>query len=314
MVTSKAPFADNDTVCKSGDQATLTASESVNWYATEQSSTILATGVTFTPTVTGATTYWMGGTGAQATQHTTMKSSFAGGWQANSQVYGNKMMVVQDLTIDAVTLHPEGGTVTINLVQSDGTTVVHTKSFGSTSGQQEFTLGWSVTPGTYYLNCVGTSGNLWVDNTLDGSDYTVPGVITVERNCYNDWSAPYGDVYVASTNYGNFLNLKVSVGTSCDRVPVEVKVDGTHTGCGVTSVENVSSDIASIFPNPSKDQFSIVLSESAVVTLFTVDGEMLSTFPARTGITNFGAGLSAGVYFVQVSSASSNTALKIMKQ
>ena len=313
-VTSKAPYADNDTVCKAGDQASLTASESVNWYSSEVSSTILATGTTYTPTVSGNTTFWMGGTGAQATQHTTMKSAFAGGWQANSQVYGSKLTVLQDLTIDAVTLNPGGGTVTINLVESNGTTVVHTKSFGSTSGEQEFNLGWSVTAGTYYMNLVGTSGTVWVDPTQDASNYSVAGVITVDKNCYEDWSAPYGNGYQASTNYGNFIKLKVTVGSACDRVPVDVIVDGTNPSCNVTGLTAVGGNTVAIYPNPSQDQFALELSESAVVAVFGTSGNLLSTFPARSGVTNFGDQLSAGVYFVQVSLADGTKTIKIVKQ
>ena len=39
MVTSEVPYAESDTVCLSGDQATIEASEVVKWFDSENATT-----------------------------------------------------------------------------------------------------------------------------------------------------------------------------------------------------------------------------------------------------------------------------------
>lgn len=314
-VTSSLPYATNDTICKAGDQATITASETVKWYAAQSGGSELATSQTYTPTVNSNTTYWMGGTGAAATNYTTMKTSFAGGWQANSQVYGNKLTVLAEITISAVTVNAEGGNVVVNLVASDGTTVVKTKTFNGVSGETELALNFTaVAPGTYYLNCVGTTGNLWVDNTLDASDYSVAGVITVDRSCYADWGAPYGDNYQASTNYGNFTSLKVTAGSACDRVPVDVVIDGTNGKCTITGTTEIQTSAVRVYPNPSSDVFTAVLDQPTTVSIVNVEGSTVSTNNNVTGTFTFGEQLSSGVYFVSFATADGQTVQKVVKR
>lgn len=315
-VTSSVPFAENDTVCNVGDQADLTASEAVNWYSSASSTTVLATGSTYQPTVSANTTYWMGGTGTAATSYTTMKTAFSGGWQAGSQVYASKLIVATELTIDEVSVNAAGGNVVINLVASDGTTVVKTKTFNGVSGETTLDLGWTAIPaGTYYLNAVGTTGNLWVDNIANPTNHEVSGVITVEKQCYNDWSAPYGDVYVLSSNYGNFFNLKVTVGSACDRVPVDAVIDPNNSKCIITESEEVApANQLVIYPNPSSSFFTAKLSTSSKLSILDVNGSVLAVQQVQAGIVNFGESLAAGIYFVQVQSSGDAFVQKIIKK
>lgn len=313
-VTSSVPSATNDTICNSGNQATITASESVNWYGSSVSSTALSTGTVYKPSPSVNTTYWMGGTGAASVSHTTMKTAFSGGWQAGGQVYASKLIVAAELTIDEVYINAEGGPVVLNLVASDGTTIVKTKTFSSVSGATKMSLGWtSIAAGTYYLNAVGTTGNLWVDNSVNASDHVVAGVITVEKQCYNDWSAPYGSAYVVSSNYGNFFNLKVTVGSSCDRVPVDVVIDGANPNCGPVSIGTVSESLVNLYPNPSESTFTLKGVSSGNVSIYSYDGSLVAQFdPAQTTI--FGADLKAGVYVVTVNNGLTLSTHQLIKQ
>lgn len=315
VVTSSVPYADNDTVCYAGDDATITASETVNWYSSEVSSTVLATASVYEPTVNANTTYWMGGTGASSTSYTTMKSAFAGGWQANSQVYGTKMTVSEEIAIDAVTVNSAGGSVTINLVESDGVTVVETKTFGSVSGETELSLGWTgVQPGTYYLNAVGTANNLWVGTVLDASNYSIAGILEVDKNCYADWSAPYGDGYVASTNYGNFIKLKVTAGSACDRVPVSAVIDATNLACLNVSTEELEGDVFTVFPNPTASSFTLTSDVNGVITVLDVKGSEVQVINANGNTFTFGETLDKGVYFVQLKTENGVSTQKIIKK
>lgn len=313
-VTSKAPFADNVIVCSANGVANLQASEVVNWYATEQSNTILATSDQYDYQTIGTqgTTLWMGGTGAQATSYSTLKSDFTGGWQADAQVYGTKLEVLTDITLDAVTVHPNGGNLKINLVGSNGTTVVHTKTFNNVSTKQEFALNWTVTPGTYYLNCVGTTGNVWVDNSLPSQDFSIPGVLTSVKNCFQDWTAPHGDGYVASSNYGNFANLKLTSGTACDRVPVTVTVNPNDPICLITNTNNINENPIKIYPNPSNSSFQLQLIGNAQVNILSSNGQLVNTFLTE-GDNIFGSDLKPGIYFIQVIQNSTTQNFKVIK-
>lgn len=314
-VTSSVPSADNFVTCNAGDQATLTASESVNWYSSAVSSTVLSTGVTYQPSPSTTTTYWMGGTGASSVSHTTMKTAFSGGWQADAQVYASKLIIAAELTIDEVYINGDGGNVVVNLVSSDGTTVVKTKTFTSVTGETALSLGWTAVPaGTYYLNAVGTTGNIWVDNSANASDHVVAGVITVEKQCYNDWSAPYGDAYVASANYGNFFKLKVTVGSSCDRVPVDVTINGSDPNCGITSAKQGSlASNFSVFPNPSESTFNVKGVTSGLASVYNTTGSLVEHFNVADR-TVFGEDLLPGVYTLTVNDGVNVSTHKIVKQ
>jgi hypothetical protein len=314
VVTSNAPYADDVVVCAANGVANIEASEVVNWYATEQSNTILSTSDQYDYQTVGTqgTTLWMGGTGAQATQYNTLKTDFSGGWQADAQVYATKLDILTDVTLDAVTVHPGGGNLKINLVGSNGTTVIHTKTFNNVNTKQEFALNWSVTPGTYYLNCVGTTGNVWVDNTLPAQDFNIPGVLTSVKNCFQDWSAPHGDAYVAATNYGNFANLKLTSGTACDRVPVAVTVNPNDPLCLITNANTLNGMEVKIFPNPSNANFQLQYNGWAQVSVFGVNGQLVQSFN-HDGNSVFGNELKAGLYFVQVVNDNKIATFKVIK-
>lgn len=312
-VTSSVPSASNDTICNPNDNATLTASESVNWYQSSVSSIVLQTGTVFQPAPSSTFTYWMGGTGAASVSHTTMKTAFSGGWQANSQVYATKLIVAQEIGIDEVYVNAEGGNVVVNLVASDGITVVKTKTFNSVSGETALDLSWTgIAAGTYYLNAVGTTGNLWVDNSANGSDHVVNGVITVEKQCYNDWSAPYGDAYVASANYGNFFKLKVTVGSSCDRVPVDVVLDSNNPKCVITSTEDELASSLVVYPNPSGDAFTLIGANGSAA-VYGIDGALVEQFNVTSKHT-FGAELKAGIYSLVVNDGKYISTQKLVKK
>lgn len=230
-ITSSLPTAVNDTICVAG-QITLTASESVQWYTASTGGTLLNTGATYTPTITANTNYWISA-GSSIQNYTTMRSSFQGdGWQQYPYVYGTKLVVYQNLSLKEVTVNAQGGSVKINVVGSNGMSIVATQTFPSVTGLTPLTLtNFNLTPGTYYLNAVGSSSNLLVDLT-PASNYLNTGILLVEGTAYWDWGSPSGANYVQSGDYGNFINLKYSVGSSCDRVMVSGIIDPTHPDCG----------------------------------------------------------------------------------
>lgn len=317
IVTSSVPFADDDTVCTSGLQAELVASESVDWFASEVSASALATGTTYNPVINNNTTFWIAGSGAAATNYTTMKSAFGNtGWAANQSVYANKLTVETEITIDAVSVDPSNaGTVVVNLVESDGVTVVKTKTFNSVSGLTELSLGWTgIQPGTYYLNCVGTTVQLYVDPVLDASNYSIPNVVTVDKNCFADWDEPYGDAYQASTNYGNFVNLKVTAGAACDRVPVDVVIDASNSQCLTVGVDDIKTNELDVYPNPTSSEFIINSDFGGVLSIVDIKGALVYSNKITTGQVIVGDELKSGVYFARLQAGDGISVVKIVKK
>lgn len=230
IITSSLPVGTNDTICVAG-LANLVASEQVEWFDVETGGAALHTGTTYSPNVSSSTDYWISA-GGSFQSYTTLRTVYQGdGWQQVPQVYGTKFMVHQELTLDEVTVNAEVGSVVINVVESDGTTVVATTSVPVATGLTNIPLNFTLSAGTYYLNAVGSVSNLLVDLTPD-ADYINTGVITVEGEAYWDWNSPSGANYVKSGHYGNFINLIYTVGSSCDRVKVQAIIDPNNPKCG----------------------------------------------------------------------------------
>ena len=229
VISSSLPVGFSDTLCEAGT-AELSASESVAWYDVETGGTALHNGATYSPSVAVSTDFWIGA-GVSAQSFTTMRTALQGdGWQQFPYVYGTKLIVQEALTLDEVSVNAEGGSLVINIVESDGTTVVETTTLSSASGLTAVPLNFDLNPGTYFLNAVGSTSNLQVDLT-PATDYVHAGVLTVEGEAYWDWNTPYGSSYVKSGDYGNYINLKYTVGNSCDRVLVQAVIDPHNPKC-----------------------------------------------------------------------------------
>ena len=116
-VTSEVPYAESDTICLAGDQATIEASEVVKWFDSESATIEIATQQVLNPIVNSTSTYWMGGAGSALTQNSTLGSGVGSGWNAGTNNYGRKISILADeVNIDAVSVTAEAsGSVKINL-------------------------------------------------------------------------------------------------------------------------------------------------------------------------------------------------------
>jgi GH18 family chitinase len=299
VVTSSLPSVTHDTLCVEGN-ADLSASTNVDWYDVSTGGTAVSSGSSYSPYISANTTYYVEASGAANQETTTMKTGLSGGWQANQNVYATQFTVHSDLQLKSVDVNANNGNVVINVVEDDGTTVVATKTFNNVSGMTTLLLEFDLSPGTYFLNAVGSSTTIYVD-PVEVSDFDIAGIITVGGTAYNDWSEPYGNGYVLSENYGNFANLVVLSGSACDRVPVYAIIDDQRQECLITSTEEtLNEELFSVFPNPTSNQFTISSSENLVLELFDVSGKKIETFQVN-GQHSFGNELESGVYFIQTS-------------
>jgi hypothetical protein len=310
-VTSDVPYADADTICSSGDDANLVASEIVAWYGSESSPTILTTSQVYTPTVNSNTTYWMGGAGNAQQSYTTLKPSYNGGWGAGTGNYGTKIEVLSDLNIDAITVSPvTQGTLKMNLKTSDGSTISQTMSIAVSEGEQEVQLNWdNITPGVYYIDAVGSTMNLIIDGNLAPSDFLIEGIISSDKNGYENW----GGGYSASTNYGFFINLKITAGKECARVPVDIVIDSGNNKCLTVNSNEILLSKTMIYPNPSSTNFTIT-NTTGVLVIYDINGKLIEKLKLNGAQALFGDALEKGVYFVQISSSKQSITRKIVKK
>ena len=311
-VTSEVPYAINDTICNSGMEAKLIANEIVKWYSSESSPTPLVTDKEYSAIINNTTTYWMGGAGSALTEYTTLKPSSSGGWAVSVTNYATKIEVLSELSILKISLNPSSaGTLKLNLL-NDSETVLETKSFSVSGGTQEVSLDWTgITPGTYYINAVGSSVSLIMDGTQAPSDFLIAGVISSDKFCYEKWSGPYA----ASTNYGLFTNMKISAGKECRKVPVFVVVDPTNTkACLTVSSEVVNEESFGVYPNPSINEFNFFSLEPGVLEIVDFRGALVSKMNFKSGEVQFGDELGSGVYILKVETESVSISKRIVKK
>ena len=311
-VTSSIPEVEDDIICSSG-KANLSASSNVYWYASSTSTNSLAgpTG-SYSPNVNSTSTYWVassGSGGGNGQSYTMMRSTSVKGWFQDADVYGTKITVQQNLTLESVDVTVKnGGQIKFNVVSSNGTSVVKTKTFNSNSGLNTLNLDIDLTPGTYFMNLVGTPSQVFVD-TEPSSNFNQNNLILINGEAVWDWSAPHGDGYVNSGDYGNFFNLKVvSSGggnsTSCKRVPVTVTVNGSDPNCRVVAglFSKNESTFIEAYPNPNTTgvvRFSKDFKNSTV-TIMDLNGRLLKSINDFSGNMLSIKDLQEGSYFVKI--------------
>jgi hypothetical protein len=151
--------------------------------------------------------------------------------------------------------------------------------------------------------------NLKIDGALAPSDFLIAGVLSSEKHGYENW----GSGYAASANYGFFLNLKVSAGKECARVPVNVIIDAGNIKCLSVSNSDVAFERTNIYPNPSSTNFTIT-NTSGLLSVYDIKGKLCEKLALNGNQSMFGNTLDKGVYFVQIISDGENTTRKIVKK
>jgi hypothetical protein len=105
--------------------------------------------------------------------------------------------VLTPLTIDSVWVDPAAaGTLGISLWDSSGTTLVNSTSFAVGTGPQQVALGFTVSPGDYYLTLDGTSigfPGVGTTTTFGAASYPyqIPGVISLTNSAWG-FGASFG--------------------------------------------------------------------------------------------------------------------------
>lgn len=310
-VTSDLPVVENDTICRAG-VAELQASTSVDWFANQTGGNSLFTGTLYTPNITTNTTFWVEAAGVANNEVTIMRTAPTAGWQSTTNPHANRIVVSAPLTIKSIDVNAQGGLVKINIVGSDGVSVVRTKTFNNVTGLTTLDLNFELQPGTYFINAVGSASNLLIE-AGGGADFVIPNIVTISGRTYDDWSAPHGDAYVLGTNYGYFYNMKLLTGSVCDRVPVRAIINASHYECLPTSSNNIKPADLEIYPNPSNRIFTVNNSDLDLLEVLDVSGKLVQSLPIENNII-FGEDLKPGVYIVRSVNKNEVKQVKIIKK
>jgi GH35 family endo-1,4-beta-xylanase/co-chaperonin GroES (HSP10) len=143
------------------------------------------------------------------------------------------------------------------------------------------------------------AATIWYQDTDGDGEGSSTGII--ETSC----TQPVGYVSVAGDGCPNDPN-KVAPGIcGCG------KAEGTCTTTGIVDLQ--ASGAIKIMPNPSTDQFTLLLIESSTVYISAADGRLIDTFAEVTSL-NFGSEYAKGLYMVQITNGSTTQVLRVVKQ
>jgi hypothetical protein len=274
-ITSKLLSITSDTTCTAGS-VTLNAGGAYNWFDVATGGTALvAASPSYSPTISTTKMYYVEDPGGMAGSvgKTVVGAGTIWGGAAAADFSDagkiNQIVVAKALTINSLAMYVSAlGNVTINLKQ--GATTAYTKTVTVTgTGKQVINLGFTVVPGTYILDAMGTTATIGFEAT--GAAPAFPYIFT-------DYLTYTYNVAWSQTNgwYGYFYDLKFTAGNTCARTPVMAVIDPNNAKCSggpktVTQTINLIAGWNLISTN-------VVSTDSSIATLFsTLDVQEIKT-------------------------------------
>lgn len=257
-ITSNLLNTTGDTICSAGQvNLSVTGTSTYAWYNVASGGTSLSTQQTYSPTISTNTTYYVqesggfsGGLG-KATQGAGDKWSMGNGYADSDKI--NNVTVLQSLTLESVAVYvvTAGTNVTINIKQ--GGSVVHTKTVnGLATGKQTVPLNFFLAPGSYTIDCDGTSGAIYFEASGGTFPYSYAGYISFTYN--ESWQ---------STWYGFFYDWKIFVGSACARTPVQAIIDPTNSKCSSGYTQTIS-----LQTGWNLISYNVIPADSTIATIF----------------------------------------------
>lgn len=205
--------------------ATATPGSTINWYAAASGGTALASGNNFTtPSISTTTTYYATASNGGVSQQTfgpltlnTANAAVVGTYYVNftvtsttvinsvncyfNAVGSNYVLNIRD-SVTQASVFTSSGVTTVS-----GTSTPQTLVLNATLPPGKYQIGWTTDPGTYR------------NNTGGAYPYSIPGVISITGNTFNDFNYIY-----------YFFSWVVSSGCESARTAVVATVDNTP-GC-----------------------------------------------------------------------------------
>ncbi|MBL0018239.1 MAG: T9SS type A sorting domain-containing protein [Bacteroidetes bacterium] len=295
------PTVVNDTICGQGT-VTLQAAgaPTINWYSGPSGGSPLATGGTYSPTVTTTTTYYAEAINGGTISAVGLANIAAGGAQQSSTNY-QIFDVLSNTTLMGVYVYPgavgiaklEWRTSAGVLLQASTLTV----GPGDVGNRTYFPLGWNLVPGTAYRlqqDITGVSMFRVSTGTLP-YPYTIPGVISITGSAAGntfwywgfDWQiltgCPGPRVPVTATvTPAPSVSIAVSNSISCSGDPVEMIVSSTNPtysyawtpGTGLNSTTNDT-----VISTPSATTTYIVNASDSISGCLAADTVVVNYIP-----------------------------------
>ncbi len=277
--------------------ATGTAGATLKWYTTATGGTSVATGNTYSPTLSTTTSFWV--TASQGGGGQTYVSKAAPEPTSTGTVlstYGQDFTVTEAFDLVSVQVYSTTGTsIKISLFNSTGTTELQTTgdvavTAGATS---TIPLGFNITPGTYRLVTNGMTGNFIRDNT----GVTYPFALGTVGTMNGFVSSITGTVTTSSSYYFTY-NWLISQGCESPRTEVVATVTTAPTiSLGASPTSLCAGQSTNLTVSSGYDP-NYTYTWSPATT--PASGAAVSATPASTGYIvvtatdNLGSGIYAG--------------------
>lgn len=312
-----------DVYVNAGETATLTVAggTNVNWYDSQNATTPIFEGNSYTtPAITATTTYWVedafgyGGLNFDGGKSGQTQNN-QGQYQQSNQYY-LKFDVAEDATIHSVHVYANGASNrTIQVIDADGAEVA-VGTFAIADGESDVVLDFFVPAGTGYgIRITSNNPQLWRDKDLNsdapfGFPYNIGNVVTITGT--NVGGADTDNYYY----YFYDWNV-VTPYTECASSRVEVTVNVV----GIEELTNVRE--LNVYPNPASTELNISLNlisnEKINLNLTDMSGRVVRTVQmnASAGSNQHSFNLSdvaAGIYNLNIQSGGRTATKKVVVQ
>ncbi len=227
-VTSSLPTVVGDTVCSSGDQATLVVTQGtpVSWYDAANNGNLLSSSTTYSPVITTNTTFYVESGSMQG--YTFGKSEQTGATYGNTAGtsyldYGrvSTLTIDQNLTLVSIDIFTQQANInaTVNIVNAANSAESYQLNFSNLSlGRNTLNINLPLSPGDYTLDFDGSDGYIQTEYEYGVVQNELTGIISFTNSSNDNW-------------YGMLYNIVVQVGEVCERVPVWAIIDQSNPSC-----------------------------------------------------------------------------------
>lgn len=307
---------DHAVLCEPGT-ATLTVLDNggpYEWYSSTTSSTALATGNVYKPTVSSSTVFYVqdGGSinitaGPSASGHTLSSPS-------NQGTVGFAFTALKPFNITGITVMPYiyscGGPndqvfVNFTLTKNGSSAGTFTTKPIDCQGAQtnapfrpyvlEFEEPVTVSePGEYILQPSAGNQLAWFGSGANYAQYGAEGIIIITNDTRTDIPGSFPAIF----------DIQIQSGSGCERTPVVVSIDSDDPDCSpVTSIwdapiNSINSSELLVYPNPSSGDFHFQydkIHHSDKIRIYNELGVLIHEF-SPSKVSSFGSQLASGIY------------------
>lgn len=292
FVSSSLPIATGDTICGPGMAAfSANGSGTIYWYDAMTNGTLQHTGGQFQTNIIQTTTYYAQG-GETSTNYSTGRTNYNSVYTDNA--YADKAIkftIDEELVLHEVSFEASGPqTVYVNIFVGstfNGASLLQTYSKQTIGGVDQIDLEITLQPGTYFMSANGTTGSLYLDNTVDSYEAAgIDGLITFATE-------PAWEATIAGPRWRYFYDWKISVGSACVRVPVEAVIDPNKLGCIITDLDESKQQSFEVYPSPVQDM--LYFSEVSEYVIFNTFGGVEKQGEAKAVDVS---DVNSGVYYI----------------